>query len=93
MSVTRVSDGLTRIKPREPSDRKEVLALSIEQACESLKKLMGSGLNRKAIVTLVSDDARLGKREVEKVIDSLAGLHKTYCVTKVVCPPLLEGGK
>lgn len=79
MSASTVSDGLTRISPRETSDRKELLALSIEQASAALSKLLESGLNKRAIVTLVSADCGIPKRNVETVIDSLASLHKTYC--------------
>jgi hypothetical protein len=77
--MLKATDGLTTINPKEKTERKEFLAHTIEEASGALKRLLEAGVNRKAIVTLVAEDARLGKREVEKVIDSLANLHKTYC--------------
>jgi len=84
-----VTDGVTRINPGEKTERKEILALTIEQACEAMKKLLSSGLNRKAIVTLVQADTALGKREIESVLSSLEGLAKTYC--RCGCGGLVRG--
>lgn len=79
MTASRVTDGLTRIDPREKSDRKEILAKDIEAAGEALRKLLNSGLNRYAIVTLVAQETKVPKRSIERVIDSLSNLHRTYC--------------
>ncbi len=79
MVTTKVNDGITRIGPGEKSERKEILALTIEQASEALRKLLNSGLNRKAIVILVQAETKLGMGAIEQVIDSLSNLSKTYC--------------
>jgi len=79
MVAPRVNDGLETISPREKSERKELLALSIEQACEALKKLLNSGLNRNAIITLVAADTKLPKTTIGQVLNSLQDLSKTYC--------------
>jgi len=84
---TRVTDGLTIINPKEKSDRKEILALTIEQACGVMKKLLDSGINRRAIIVLVHDACPKGnyrhtgasRRQVGDVLDALAELSETYC--------------
>jgi len=57
---------------------KEVLATAIVQISDSVKRLYDSGLNRHAVVALVADDTRLGKKTIETVLDSLLDLRKTY---------------
>ena len=81
-----VTDGLTRIRPDEKSERKEMLALSIEQACDALKKILSSGLNKRAIIVLVQDAVKtngrgqtIGLGEVETVLEALEGLAAKYC--------------
>jgi hypothetical protein len=57
---------------------KEVLATSILQISDAVKKLYDSGLNRHAVVALLADDTKLGKKTIETVLDSLLDLRKTY---------------
>ena len=61
--------------PVEP----KVLAQAIIDISEAMKKLAKSGLNRRAIVTLVAKDSRQYHNVVESVMDSLENLRKTYC--------------
>lgn len=79
MTAKLVTDGITRIGPAEKTERKELLAHTIEQACEALKKLLNSGLNRNAIVTLVAAETKLPKTTIGQVLVSLENLAKTYC--------------
>ncbi len=58
---------------------KEVLAQAIVDISAALKKLRASGLNERAILALVKDDTGISKAEVKRVLDSLAGLRRTYC--------------
>ncbi len=57
---------------------KEVLASSIVSISDSVKRLYDSGLNRRAVVALLADDTKLGKKTIETVLDSLLDLRKTY---------------
>lgn len=57
---------------------KEILATSIIQISDAVKKLYDSGLNRHAVVALIADDTKMGKRTIEIVLDSLLELRKTY---------------
>lgn len=61
-------------KPVEP----EILAEAIVRISASMKKLTASGLNRRAIVTLIADGTNYGKGTIEKVLDSLDTLAKKY---------------
>jgi len=58
---------------------KEILAEAIIKASDALTKLLSSGLNKRAIILLVSADAGVGRNAVECVLDSLADLKRTYC--------------
>lgn len=74
-----VSDGLNDIKKGDKTERRPLLAADIEAATVALKKILASGLNRKAIVLLVSQSSGVGRGEVGRVIAALEDLHKTYC--------------
>lgn len=65
-------------KPNEPEVAKPVLAQSIVAIADSVKRLRSSGLNHAAIVTLVCDDTRLGRKTVEQVLTSLELLQARY---------------
>lgn len=58
---------------------REVLATAIVRISEALHELKRSGINERAIVALVHDHSKLGKREVQIVLDSLAELRDHYC--------------
>lgn len=79
MAKPMATDGLTTIRPTEKTERPALLAHTIEQACDALRKLLNSGLNRKAIIILVADDTRVGRQEINLVLQSLENLSKTYC--------------
>lgn len=66
-----VNDELDPIKP-------EVLAASIVSISASMKKLLKSGLNRKAIIALLQDATKLGKSEIGRVLDGLDDLARAY---------------
>lgn len=61
---------------------KEVLATSILTISDVVKKLYNIGLNRRAVVALIADDTKLGKREIEAVLDSLISFRNTFTNTK-----------
>lgn len=56
----------------------EVLAAAIVTISMSFKKLLKSGLNRRAVVALIRDDTSLGKGTIEVVLDSLENLANAY---------------
>lgn len=74
-----VTDGLTDIKKGDKTERRPLLAADIEAATAALKKILASGLNRKAIILLVSQDSGVGRTEVGRILTSLENLHRTYC--------------
>jgi hypothetical protein len=63
---------------KDPIPTKEILATSILQISDAVKKLYDSGLNRHAVVALLADDTKLGKKTIETVLDSLLDLKRTY---------------
>jgi len=56
-----------------------VLAQAILDISKAAKRLSASGLNRKAIVLLVSADSKVAQLDVRHVLESLDYLAKTYC--------------
>lgn len=57
---------------------REVLAQTIVDISTSMKRLLSSGLNRKAIIILIHDQSRIGKREIELVLNNLEALAEDY---------------
>lgn len=66
-------------KNEEKPESKEILAEAIIRIGEAMKKLSDSGLNRKAIVALIQDQTKLGKGDIETVLDALQRLRGWYC--------------
>lgn len=62
-------------KPVEP----KVLAQAILDISAAMRRLSASGLNRKAIVTLVADSTNQYKGTVNLVLDALERLEANYC--------------
>lgn len=58
----------------------KVLAQAIVDISKAFRALSASGLNRKAIITLIAADSGLGKGTVDAVLQSLESLAKTYTV-------------
>lgn len=61
----------------QPVERK-VLAQSIVDISTAFKKLQASGLNRKAIITLVAKSSGQGTGVVDDILYSLENLAKEY---------------
>lgn len=63
--------------PDQPVD-KDVLAKAIVDVAEAMRRLQRSGLNKKAIVVLVSHDAKVPQGTVKVIMESLEFLAATY---------------
>ncbi len=76
---SRVGDGLEEIEP-DAGERHLILAKVIEDVSLAMKKLLASGLNRRAVEVLVRDSAQgVGLSEIKLVLDALEGLKERYC--------------
>lgn len=76
---SQVRDIKAKIKQdAEAPVEQEVLAAAIVQISDSVKKLYASGLNKRAVVALIADDTKLGKKTIETVLNSLSDLRKSY---------------
>jgi hypothetical protein len=66
---------------QDPSQTVEtpVLAQAIVDIGKAAQKLSASGLNRKAILLLISHDSKVPQRDVTYVLDSIQYLAHTYC--------------
>jgi len=64
--------------PEAPIE-KRVLAKTILEISVSMHKLIGSGLNERAVVCLVHDLSGVGKPDIRAVLKSLKELHKSFC--------------
>lgn len=66
-------------KDEQKPVEKVVLAEAIMAVSEAMRKLSASGLNRKAIVTLVKDATGITKQDIEIILDTLVDLKAMYC--------------
>jgi hypothetical protein len=57
---------------------KDVLAMAIIDLSDAMTRLSKSGLNRKAIITLLHDSTKQGKREIEYVLNAIEQLVEDY---------------
>ncbi len=64
---------------------KEVLAEAIVNIGKATNRLIASGINKRAIIVLLHDylNAKVGKRDIELVLNALPELERAYC-TKAV---------
>lgn len=58
---------------------RSVLAQAIVDISEAANKLRLSGLNRRAIVLLLSESSRVGRKDVEAVLTAIEYLKKDFC--------------
>lgn len=66
-------------KNEEKPESTEILAEAIIRIGDGMDKLSKSGLNKKAIIALIQDQTKLGKNDIETVIDALQRLKGWYC--------------
>lgn len=62
-----------------PPETTEILAEAIVRIGDSVRKLNESGLNRKAIVLLLHDYSKVGKKDIETILDAMPRLRGWYC--------------
>ena len=67
------------VKNAEKPEPTEILAEAVIRISENLERLYRSGLNQKAVLTLVHDYTKVPKRDVELVLSSLAKMKGWYC--------------
>ncbi len=60
----------------------EIIAESILAIAKGMEALQKSRLQRKVIVTLIHDQSRLGKRDIEMVLNNLQDLARDYLKPK-----------
>lgn len=76
--TTRASTVAVVQDPDKPVPR-EILAEALVRIGEAFVKLRASGLNRRAIVLLVSESSGQTRGAVGDVLDALESLSKDYC--------------
>ena len=67
------------VQDEENPVEKKVLAQSIRDISKAFQKLLSSGLNQRAIVSLVHDSSGVGKPDIRAVLESLKTLEKEFC--------------
>lgn len=76
--MARAAKILKVVQDPEAEVPTEVIAQAIADIADSMRRINAGRLTRKAIVTLLADDTKLGKGTVETVLMSLTDLEKTY---------------
>ena len=56
----------------------EIMAEAIERISRSMRYINQSRVSRKMIVALIHDNSKLGKRDIEIVLNNLDALEKNY---------------
>lgn len=75
----------TKLKVMQSPDKQvptEILAQSIVNLSEGMKKIQDSILTERAILVLLKDLTGLPQKDIKAVLDGLAGLEKTYLKKK-----------
>lgn len=62
-----------------PEPDKQTLADAIVRIGDGVQALQRQGLNKKALLVLLSHQTGLGQKTCETVIDGLADLKRSYC--------------
>jgi siroheme synthase len=70
----------TETKPKEVDP--QVLAQQLATISDSMRKLLASGLNRKAVIVLLHHTSKVPQRDIEYVLDSLETLKQRYTSLK-----------
>lgn len=73
-----VKEGAPTPVKRPLLDDPESLAEAIRNISAGMRRLIGSGLNRKAIVVLLKDSTGQPKHVIEQVLDHLDELSRKY---------------
>lgn len=66
-------------KSKDKPETKIILAEAITKISEGFTSLLASGLNKKAIVTLLAYETKLSRRDILRVLDALPRLKGWYC--------------
>lgn len=61
----------------------EIIAASILEIAQAMKALNSTRLKRSVIVTLIHDRSKIGKRDIELVLNNLASLEEDYLKIKI----------
>jgi 2-phospho-L-lactate guanylyltransferase (CobY/MobA/RfbA family) len=66
------------VVPNDPKITKDVLATTISKLSDATSALLNSGLNEKAILTLLADSTKLSKKSIKRIIDAINQLRADY---------------
>lgn len=73
--------AIRETEPEEDLFDPRAVARQIDRIERSVKKIERGGLNRAALVVLLSDATGLGKRTIERVLRGMDGLRARYAAT------------
>lgn len=68
-----------RVAKSEPPESKEILAEAIVNIGNASKKLLASGINKKAVIILLQAQTKVPQRDIRLVLDALPQLERWYC--------------
>lgn len=65
---------------RDEESQFEVMTTAIESIAESMRLIEKTRMSRKMLVVLIHDHTGIYKTTINNVLDSMAGLEKTYLI-------------
>jgi len=71
-----------RATPLDPPPDIEAIETALLEVAAAMKKLGSTRLKKKVLVTLIADDTRMGKTQVETVLNSLESIEENYLKPK-----------
>lgn len=60
----------------------EIIASSIVDIAESFKRISNSRLTRRAVITLIHEDSKIARRDIELVLSNLESLERVWLKPK-----------
>ncbi len=79
--ATRISKYRAKITVKQDDEKpvsREVLAKAIVDMSEAATRLTSSGLNRKAVIILLSESSGVNRTDIKHVLDCMESLQTTY---------------
>ena len=68
----------TKVVQTEPEIPVEILAQSIKDISEGIRKMRSGRLTDRAIILLIADNCNVGKPAIKEVLESMNSLSKKY---------------
>jgi hypothetical protein len=60
----------------------DVLATAIRDISQTVRRWNSAGMKKRALICLLNDLSKVGKRDIEFVLNSMDSLEQEYCIAR-----------